>query len=96
MASSTELVGHLAGRLQRPVWVKALREAELPESEVQAVCDRAAREYADWQESSFPGLLGNVVAGRIANRFTLGGTNCVIDAACRWPSWSWPWAVPIW
>ena len=30
----------------------------------------------------FPGLLGNVVAGRIANRLNLGGTNCVIDAAC--------------
>src|SRR5262249_5957816 len=30
----------------------------------------------------FPGLLGNVVAGRIANRLDLGGTNCVVDAAC--------------
>ena len=36
----------------------------------------------DWTESTFPGLLGNVVAGRIANRFDLGGTNCVVDAAC--------------
>src|SRR5207248_6548850 len=35
-----------------------------------------------WQENSFPGLLGNVVAGRVANRFDLGGTNCVVDAAC--------------
>ena len=35
-----------------------------------------------WQEASFPGLLGNVVAGRIANVFDLGGTNCVVDAAC--------------
>ncbi len=35
-----------------------------------------------WQENSFPGLLGNVVAGRIANRLDLGGTNCVVDAAC--------------
>ena len=38
--------------------------------------------YPPWQESSFPGLLGNVVAGRIANRLDLGGTNCVTDAAC--------------
>jgi len=29
--------------------------------------------YVPWQESTFPGLLGNVVAGRIANRFDLGG-----------------------
>src|SRR5207302_9984552 len=35
-----------------------------------------------WQENSFPGLLGNVVAGRISNRLDLGGTNCVVDAAC--------------
>ena len=35
-----------------------------------------------WQESTFPGLLGNVIAGRIANRFDLGGTNCALDAAC--------------
>ena len=27
-------------------------------------------------------MLGNVIAGRIANRFDLGGTNCVVDAAC--------------
>ena len=30
----------------------------------------------------FPGLLGNVVAGRIANRLDFGGTNCITDAAC--------------
>jgi acyl transferase domain-containing protein len=38
--------------------------------------------YVGWQENSFPGLLGNVAAGRIANRLNLGGTNCVVDAAC--------------
>jgi 3-oxoacyl-(acyl-carrier-protein) synthase len=38
--------------------------------------------YTPWQESTFPGLLGNVVAGRIANRLDLGGTNVVVDAAC--------------
>src|SRR5206468_6651732 len=38
--------------------------------------------YVAWQENSFPGLLGNVVAGRIANKLDLGGTNCVVDAAC--------------
>ena len=34
------------------------------------------------RRTRFPGLLGNVVAGRIANRLDLGGTNCVVDAAC--------------
>ena len=43
---------------------------------------RIADSYVGWQENSFPGLLGNVAAGRIANRLDLGGTNCVVDAAC--------------
>ncbi len=46
------------------------------------VVQRIADSYVGWQENSFPGLLGNVVAGRIANRFDLGGANCVVDAAC--------------
>jgi acyl transferase domain-containing protein/NAD(P)H-dependent flavin oxidoreductase YrpB (nitropropane dioxygenase family)/NADP-dependent 3-hydroxy acid dehydrogenase YdfG len=33
-------------------------------------------------EDSFPGVLANVIAGRIANRLDLGGTNFTIDAAC--------------
>ncbi|WP_420803297.1 SDR family NAD(P)-dependent oxidoreductase [Streptomyces spiramyceticus] len=33
-------------------------------------------------EDSFPGVLANVIAGRVANRLDLGGANCTIDAAC--------------
>ncbi|MFF4734300.1 SDR family oxidoreductase [Streptomyces sp. NPDC001262] len=33
-------------------------------------------------EDSFPGMLGNVISGRIANRLDLGGTNYTVDAAC--------------
>ncbi|WP_433113598.1 SDR family NAD(P)-dependent oxidoreductase [Micromonospora sp. CA-246542] len=33
-------------------------------------------------EDSFPGVLANVIAGRIANRLDLGGPNYTIDAAC--------------
>ena len=36
----------------------------------------------EWTEDSFPGLLMNVAAGRIANRLDLGGTNFTVDAAC--------------
>ena len=40
-------------------------------------------QYLDqWGSESFAGLLPNVIAGRIANRFNFGGTNCVSDAAC--------------
>ena len=33
-------------------------------------------------EDSFPGLLTNVIAGRVANRLDLGGSNFTVDAAC--------------
>ncbi len=33
-------------------------------------------------EDSFPGVLANVIAGRIASRLDLGGANCTVDAAC--------------
>lgn len=36
----------------------------------------------EWTEDSFAGLLPNVVAGRIANRFDFHGVNFTIDAAC--------------
>ncbi|MCA0926783.1 type I polyketide synthase [Ruegeria profundi] len=35
-----------------------------------------------WTEDSFPGVLLNVIAGRVANRFDLGGVNFTVDAAC--------------
>lgn len=36
----------------------------------------------EWNEESFPGILTNVLAGRIANRFNLGGSNFTVDSAC--------------
>ncbi|MBF6047943.1 SDR family oxidoreductase [Streptomyces sp. NRRL B-1677] len=33
-------------------------------------------------EDSFPGILANVVSGRIAHRLDLGGANYTVDAAC--------------
>ena len=82
VTSAQELMLHMASRMQRPIIEKSLRDEGLPEDVVQAVCARVGEHYVPWQESTFPGLLGNVVAGRIANRFDLGGTNCVTDAAC--------------
>ena len=37
---------------------------------------------SEWTEDTFPGILLNVAAGRVANRFNLGGPNYAIDAAC--------------
>jgi acyl transferase domain-containing protein len=77
-----DLLATMSNRLQRPVWLKALREEGIGESQAQSVCDRIAEQYVPWQEASFPGLLSNVVSGRIANRFDLGGSNYTTDAAC--------------
>ena len=67
VASATELVGHMSGRLQMPVWERGLRNLGLTEDKVKEFSDYIASGYQPWQESTFPGLLGNVVAGRIAN-----------------------------
>ncbi len=82
VTGAQELMGTMASRLQRPVWKKALTEMGLPAAQVEDACKRIENHYIPWQESTFPGLLGNVVAGRIANRLNLGGTNCITDAAC--------------
>ena len=46
------------------------------------VIDLAEGMLPEWTEDSFPGILLNVAAGRVANRFNLGGPNMAIDAAC--------------
>jgi acyl transferase domain-containing protein len=77
-----ELTVPLSARLQRPIWVKALRESGVPEEAIEGICDRIARSYQPWTEASFPGLLGSLIAGRVANRLDLHGTNMTTDAAC--------------
>ncbi|WP_200276839.1 type I polyketide synthase, partial [Rhodovulum adriaticum] len=42
----------------------------------------ARHRLPEWTEDSFPGILINVIAGRVANRFDLGGVNFTVDAAC--------------
>ena len=64
------------------MWRQALEEAGVDEDTANDVVERIGHGYVPWQEASFPGLLGNVVAGRIANKLNLHGTNCVVDAAC--------------
>ncbi|MDY6853740.1 MAG: SDR family NAD(P)-dependent oxidoreductase [Thermodesulfobacteriota bacterium] len=44
--------------------------------------DSVADRLPEWTEDTFPGILLNVLAGRIANRLNLGGANFTIDAAC--------------
>ena len=48
----------------------------------QSIVDLGEGMLPQWTEDSFPGILLNVAAGRVANRFNLGGPNMAIDAAC--------------
>ncbi len=82
VTGTQELVIPLGARLGHPIWRRALKDAGVPDVQAEDVIERISDDYVSWQENSFPGLLGNVVAGRIANRLDLGGTNCVVDAAC--------------
>ena len=82
VTGTLELVVPLGARLGHPHWKKALQESGLNDQLVDEVMTRISADYVPWQENSFPGLLGNVVAGRIANKLDLHGTNCVVDAAC--------------
>jgi len=55
-------------------------------SNLPAVLGRAPAQVLErlpeWTEDSFAGILLNVAAGRVANRFDLGGVNYTVDAAC--------------
>ncbi|OGU14141.1 MAG: beta-ketoacyl synthase [Geobacteraceae bacterium GWC2_53_11] len=82
VTGTLELVIPLAARLGHPHWRSALKDAGVDDTTSEDVVQRISDSYVSWQENSFPGLLGNVVAGRISKQFDLGGTNCVVDAAC--------------
>ncbi|MEW1747690.1 SDR family NAD(P)-dependent oxidoreductase [Streptomyces angustmyceticus] len=67
--AGTELAGAYGLRALHPAYLGDLPpalDAELPRL----------------SEDSFPGVLANVIAGRIAGRLDLGGANCTVDAAC--------------
>ena len=77
-----KLIIPLTARLQYPIWSKVLQNAGVSEGETEKIIEKIKSAYVGWNENSFPGLLGNVIAGRITNRFDLGGINSVVDAAC--------------
>ncbi len=55
--------------------------SEIPRM-VDAPSEQVWERLPEWTEESFPGLLPNVIAGRVANRFDFGGSNFTVDAAC--------------
>jgi acyl transferase domain-containing protein len=76
------LMHPLAARLSTPVLKEVVRSCGLSGEDADAIAEKYVKAFAPWEENSFPGLLANVVAGRVANRLGLGGMNSTVDAAC--------------
>ncbi len=72
----------LGTRLVAPHVKRAALSCGLSERDAEEVARRSVSWAPGWTEDSFPGILANVVAGRIANRYGLGAANCIVDAAC--------------
>ena len=58
------------------------RSPQIPDDTREKITEALAEVLPEWTENSFPGILSNVVAGRISNRFDLKGLNFTVDAAC--------------
>lgn len=72
----------LAARLMAPELTKHMILCGVPEEKAAEIVRVSMTAMPPWTEDSFPGILGNVVSGRIANRLNLGAANHTVDAAC--------------
>lgn len=72
----------LAARQQTPYLREIMLKSGLSAEIADDILTRANELYLEWNEDCFPGFLGNVACGRIANYFDLGGTSYMVDAAC--------------
>ncbi len=82
VTGTQELAVSLGSRLHGATWRRSMIRCGIDPALADIVAKDIGAHMPTWTEQSFPGLLGNVVSGRIANRLDLGGTNCVVDAAC--------------
>jgi acyl transferase domain-containing protein/acyl carrier protein len=82
VAIGRQLAVPLGTRLQYPIWEKVLKSSGLSDEDTQKIVEKIKSAYVQWEENAFPGMLANVISGRIANRLDFGGMNCVVDAAC--------------
>ena len=71
VTGTLELVIPLGARLGHPHLAQGVDEAGVEPRRPTTWSSASATSTSAWQENSFPGLLGNVVAGRIANRLDL-------------------------
>ena len=81
-AGTASHVFSLHCRTQRHNIRKILVNNGVPEAAADLIVEKFLQTQHEWSEDDNPGYIPNVVAGRIANRFDLGGTSCSVDAAC--------------
>jgi acyl transferase domain-containing protein len=81
-AVGKQLTTPLGARMHTPVWKRVLKNCGLSDSDTERVVEKIKAAYLEWNEDVFPGMLSNVISGRIANRLDFGGVNCTVDAAC--------------
>ncbi len=81
-AGTASHVFSLHCRTQRYNIRKILVNNGVPEAAADLIVEKFLQTQHEWSEDDNPGYIPNVVAGRIANRFDLGGTSCSVDAAC--------------
>ncbi|MET9419105.1 beta-ketoacyl synthase N-terminal-like domain-containing protein, partial [Streptomyces klenkii] len=72
----------LGMRLAVPLVREVALSCGLSDQDAEEMVRRFKAATPGWTEDSFPGILANVISGRIANRFGLGGANYTVDAAC--------------
>ncbi|MCI8963278.1 MAG: acyltransferase domain-containing protein [Eubacterium sp.] len=81
-ASVGKNVYQLTSRINVNYMRNFLKNCNVPDAIITEAINNYKNSLLDWDESSNPGYLANVVSGRIANRFNLRGTTCSVDAAC--------------
>ena len=81
-AGTASHVFSLHVRTQRYKIRQILVNNGVPEAAADMIVAKFLETQHEWSEDDNPGYIPNVVAGRIANRFDLGGTSCSVDAAC--------------
>ncbi|MDR2199801.1 MAG: KR domain-containing protein [Deltaproteobacteria bacterium] len=82
VTGALKMVVSLGSRLAHPQIRRAMEACGVRPQVIQRVLERFSQSFEPWTESSFPGLLGNVAAGRVASRLNLQGENMAVDAAC--------------
>ena len=80
--TTMQLMENLLEHSQLSFISRILQDCQLPDDAIKRINSRYKDYLTDWKEAAFPGVLANVIAGRISNRFNLGGINCTVDAAC--------------